>query len=66
MPGSEGNNDAVVRGEGEETARALIAAFQAQSPLGGVRGIACRNDGKPFATPAATVIGDLDAYRIGN
>jgi anaerobic magnesium-protoporphyrin IX monomethyl ester cyclase len=58
--------DAIVRGEGEETARALMAAFEAQSPLGGVRGIACRNDGKPFATPAATVIGDLDAYRIGN
>jgi len=57
--------DAIVRGEGEETARALMVAFQAQSPLGGVRGIAYRNDEKLFATPAATVIGNLDAYRIG-
>jgi anaerobic magnesium-protoporphyrin IX monomethyl ester cyclase len=57
--------DAIVRGEGEETARALMAAFEAQSPLGGVRGIAYRINGKPFATPPATVIGDLDAYRIG-
>ena len=42
-----------------------MAAFEAQSPLGGVRGIAYRSDGKPFATPPAPVIGDLDAYRIG-
>jgi anaerobic magnesium-protoporphyrin IX monomethyl ester cyclase len=57
--------DAVVRGEGEETARQLISAFERQSPLRDVRGIAYREGGKPVATSPAIVIGDLDAYRIG-
>ena len=57
--------DAIVRGEGEETAACAHGGVRGAAPLGGVRGIAYRIDGKPFATPPAPVIGDLDAYRIG-
>ena len=58
--------DAVVRGEGEETARQLIAALEAGRPLSAVNGIAYRGvDGAPQATAPAAVIRDLDAYRIG-
>ena len=57
--------DAVVRGEGEETARQLPRAFAGEKMLDDVAGIAFRRDGAPFATPAAPVIRDLDSYRIG-
>ena len=56
---------AVVRGEGEETARRLMRALERGEPLDGVEGIAFRRDGEPFATRAAPVITDLDAYRVG-
>lgn len=56
---------AIVRGEGEETARQLMRAIETGSPLAAVRGIAFRHNGQPIATPAAPVITDLDAYRIG-
>jgi anaerobic magnesium-protoporphyrin IX monomethyl ester cyclase len=56
---------AIVRGEGEETARQLIAAFERKTPLAHVRGIAYRENGRPIATPPAAVIRDLDAYRVG-
>jgi anaerobic magnesium-protoporphyrin IX monomethyl ester cyclase len=56
---------AIVRGEGEETARQLIAALERKTPLAHVRGIAYRENGRPIATPPATVIRDLDAYRVG-
>ena len=36
--------DAIVRGEGEETARQLIAALERQTPLRDVRGIAYRGE----------------------
>jgi anaerobic magnesium-protoporphyrin IX monomethyl ester cyclase len=57
--------DAIVRGEGEETARRLLAACERQVPLGSVHGIAYRKGATPIATPPAAVIRDLDAYRIG-
>jgi anaerobic magnesium-protoporphyrin IX monomethyl ester cyclase len=57
---------AIVRGEGEETARLLMAALQHGQPLGKVPGIAYRDaDGCCRATRQALVIRDLDAYRIG-
>jgi anaerobic magnesium-protoporphyrin IX monomethyl ester cyclase len=67
--------DVIVRGEGEETARKLMAALDGSGALleiavedielGHIDGIAFRRNGKPFATAAAPAIRDLDAYRIG-
>ena len=56
---------AIVRGEGEETARRLMAAIEAGRPLGDIDGIAFRDTSGPRATRAAAVIADLDAYRVG-
>ncbi|CUS44609.1 MAG: magnesium-protoporphyrin IX monomethyl ester anaerobic oxidative cyclase [Pseudomonadota bacterium] len=56
---------AVVRGEGEETARLVMRALECSTPLDAIEGIAFRKSGEPFATPPARVIADLDAYRIG-
>ncbi|KMO33260.1 magnesium-protoporphyrin IX monomethyl ester cyclase [Methylobacterium variabile] len=56
---------AIVRGEGEETARRLVAALAAGAPLDAVPGLAIRRGGEPFATPPAPTIQDLDAYRVG-
>jgi anaerobic magnesium-protoporphyrin IX monomethyl ester cyclase len=56
---------AIVRGEGEETVRNLVAALETGSRLGNIPGIAFRQDGRPQATKPAPVIRDLDAYRIG-
>ena len=56
---------AIVRGEGEETTRRLMAAIQNGEPLRGVPGLAFREAGRPHATMPAPVIRDLDAYRIG-
>lgn len=57
--------DAIVRGEGEETARRLMAALEQDGDLSAVPGIAFRRDGLPFATPPAPVIQTLDDYRVG-
>jgi anaerobic magnesium-protoporphyrin IX monomethyl ester cyclase len=57
--------DVIVRGEGEETARDLVAALAGQRPLDGVPGIAFRRLGLPHGTAPRAMIGDLDAYRIG-
>ncbi|WP_284618690.1 magnesium-protoporphyrin IX monomethyl ester anaerobic oxidative cyclase [Aquabacterium humicola] len=57
--------DIVVRGEGEATAPALVRALADGRPLDAVRGIAFRRDGELIATPAAEMIADLDAHRIG-
>jgi anaerobic magnesium-protoporphyrin IX monomethyl ester cyclase len=57
--------DAIVRGEGEETGRQLVRAFAAGISLEDVAGLAFRRDGAPFATASASVIRDLDSYRIG-
>jgi len=56
---------AIVRGEGEETARRLMAALARGESLGDVPGIAYREAGEARATKPAVVIRDLDAYRIG-
>jgi anaerobic magnesium-protoporphyrin IX monomethyl ester cyclase len=56
---------AIVRGEGEETVRRLVAGLANGQYLGDIAGIAWRDHGHPLATGAAPVIRDLDAYRIG-
>ena len=56
---------AVVRGEGEETARRLMAALERGDRLDAIPGIAFRRGGRPLATMPAPVIRDLDAYRVG-
>jgi anaerobic magnesium-protoporphyrin IX monomethyl ester cyclase len=56
---------AIVRGEGEETARRLMAALGSGACLDDVPGIAYRGRHGPRATRPAPVIRDLDAYRIG-
>lgn len=57
--------DAIVRGEGEETARQLVHALADGSVPDTIAGVAFRSDGVPFATAAAPVIRNLDDYRIG-
>jgi anaerobic magnesium-protoporphyrin IX monomethyl ester cyclase len=56
---------AIVRGEGEETARRLITAFRDDVPLESVQGVAFPTPAGPRATAPAPVIRDLDAYRVG-
>ncbi|MFG1222443.1 magnesium-protoporphyrin IX monomethyl ester anaerobic oxidative cyclase [Xanthobacter wiegelii] len=56
---------AIVRGEGEETARRLMAALHAGAPLADIPGIAFRDATGPRATPSAPMIQNLDAYRVG-
>ncbi|GCC49239.1 hypothetical protein chiPu_0033602, partial [Chiloscyllium punctatum] len=56
---------AIVRGEGEETARRLMRALETGGDLRTINGIAFRDDYGPRVTPPAPVIRDLDAYRIG-
>jgi anaerobic magnesium-protoporphyrin IX monomethyl ester cyclase len=63
---SEPRVDVIVRGEGERTARELVQALASGEPLDGVSGLAFRGPhGEVIATPAAPVIEDLDAYRVG-
>lgn len=57
--------DIIVRGEGEVTAPALIAALAARQPLGDIAGLAYRENGRPIATPPAPMLTDLDSARIG-
>jgi len=56
---------AIVRGEGEETARRLMRALEYGHDLAGLAGIAYRVAKGPVATRPAPVIHDLDAYRVG-
>jgi anaerobic magnesium-protoporphyrin IX monomethyl ester cyclase len=56
---------AIVRGEGEETVRRLMAALKNGDSLDDVAGIAYRDARGPRATRPASVIRDLDAYRVG-
>jgi anaerobic magnesium-protoporphyrin IX monomethyl ester cyclase len=56
---------AIVRGEGEETARRLMAALAAGTDLIAIPGIAYRRGGVPCSTAPAPVIRDLDSYRVG-
>ncbi|MFG5120328.1 magnesium-protoporphyrin IX monomethyl ester anaerobic oxidative cyclase [Methylorubrum sp. POS3] len=55
----------IVRGEGEETARRLMAALAAGQPLGTIPGLTFRDGGVIRETPPAPPIRDLDAYRVG-
>jgi anaerobic magnesium-protoporphyrin IX monomethyl ester cyclase len=57
--------DVVVRGEGEETALQLMQALAGGADLDTLHGVAFRKDGEVVATLPATVIRDLNAYRIG-
>lgn len=57
--------DVIVRGEGEETGKRVIRALETNTSLEDIPGIAFRNQGRPFATPPAQLIRDLDAYRLG-
>ena len=57
--------DVIVRGEGEETARRLMAALERGGRLGDIPGLAYRGDGDPVATPPAPMIHNLDDYRVG-
>src|SRR5262245_47047312 len=56
---------AIVRGEGEETARRLMAAIEDGEDFERVAGIAWRDAAGVHATRPAVIIRDLDAYRIG-
>jgi anaerobic magnesium-protoporphyrin IX monomethyl ester cyclase len=55
---------AIVRGEGEETARRLMATLQDGGCFEDVPGIAWRGADGPRANRPAAVIHDLDAYRV--
>ncbi len=57
--------DVVVRGEGELTARRLMASLAHGTSLQRVAGIAFRHHGQIIETPPAEMIEDLDAHRIG-
>ncbi len=57
--------DVIVRGEGEETGLRIIRALETNTSLGAIPGIAYRKQGVPFATPSASLIHDLDAFRVG-
>jgi anaerobic magnesium-protoporphyrin IX monomethyl ester cyclase len=56
---------AIVRGEGEETARRLMRGLDRGRHLADIAGVAYREASLPVATKPAPVIRDLDAYRIG-
>ena len=56
---------AIVRGEGEETARQLMAALEHGARLGTVAASPSATRNESAATPPAPVIRDLDAYRVG-
>ncbi|MCB9795413.1 MAG: magnesium-protoporphyrin IX monomethyl ester anaerobic oxidative cyclase [Alphaproteobacteria bacterium] len=57
--------DVVVRGEGERTATLLMNALDAGGSLYEIPGLAFLDGGRPHATPQATVVRDLDEYRVG-
>lgn len=56
--------DIIVRGEGEQTALRLMQALYHGTPLNTVDGIAFRLEGRVIATPAASMIRQLDDYRV--
>lgn len=57
--------DFVVRGEGEHTTQQLIRALLLKENLFDIPGIAFKVNAKPYATTAATMITNLDDYRVG-
>jgi anaerobic magnesium-protoporphyrin IX monomethyl ester cyclase len=56
---------AIVRGEGEETARRLMCGLEYGHDLANIAGVAYHGARAPVATRPAPVIHDLDAYRVG-
>ena len=56
--------DVIVRGEGEETCRRVVACFATDRALTEVLGIAFRRRGKIYCTSSAPLIRDLDSYRV--
>jgi anaerobic magnesium-protoporphyrin IX monomethyl ester cyclase len=56
--------DYIVCGEGEQTALGLVTSLAGGRSVEGVRGIAYRKNDQPAQTPAASVIMDLDRYRV--
>ncbi len=62
---SEPQIDAIVRGEGEETARRVMAALETGESLDAIAGVAFLKENVPFATPPAPTIRCLDDYRVG-
>lgn len=63
--GSEPYVTAIVRGEGEETTRRLVRALERGADLSEIAGIAYGAADGPRATQPASVIRDLDDYRVG-
>lgn len=57
--------DIIVRGEGEKTVQGLVRCIEAGQPLQTIPGIVFRDAYGIHATPAATVLEDLDRFRIG-
>lgn len=57
--------DIVVRGEAEETARALMESIESSGELAKVDGIAFRQNGGIIETRPARMIPDLDSCRVG-
>ena len=57
--------DCIVCGEGEETIINLVEALEKKTSLEEVKGIATRLNGELLKTPPASLIMDLDAYRVG-
>jgi anaerobic magnesium-protoporphyrin IX monomethyl ester cyclase len=57
--------DIIVRGEGEATMQSLFRRLSASIAYDDLAGLAFRQNGAAHATPPATVIADLDAFRIG-
>jgi anaerobic magnesium-protoporphyrin IX monomethyl ester cyclase len=57
--------DVIVHGEGEETTLRLVRLLEQHAALDVLPGIAYRRNCAPFATHAAPLIDDLDAYRTG-
>jgi anaerobic magnesium-protoporphyrin IX monomethyl ester cyclase len=55
----------IVRGEGEETTVRLIDELENRSYFPTIPGVSFWYDGRPYATPPAPLIRDLDAYRVG-
>jgi anaerobic magnesium-protoporphyrin IX monomethyl ester cyclase len=61
----EAHVTAIVRGEGEETARQLMSALEHGGSLDDVPGIAFRDGNAIKAARPAATIQNLDAYRVG-
>ena len=57
--------DVIIRGEGEDTTRRLVAALESGDCLSTVNGIAYRDHGVPRLTAPALTIQNLDAFRVG-